>query len=138
MKQRAAAKSDTGRASATLSSSGLLQRKCGCGKYNIGGGSCSECSRRQEQPQRNAAGHARDEGAVPDSVHEVLSAPGRPLDVATRSFMESRIGHDFSRVKVHTDMRAAESAQAVGALAYTVGRDVVFGAGQYAPGTTAG
>ena len=52
--------------------------------------------------------------------------------------MESRIGHDFSRVRVHTDSRAAESARAVGALAYTVGRDVVFGAGQYAPETRAG
>jgi hypothetical protein len=40
---------------------------------------------------------------------------------------------DFSRVRVHTDARAAESARAVSALAYTVGQDVVFGAGQYRP-----
>ncbi|MFL6211744.1 MAG: DUF4157 domain-containing protein [Pyrinomonadaceae bacterium] len=45
---------------------------------------------------------------------------------------------DFSRVRVHTDARAAESARAVNALAYAVGNDVVFGAGQYAPGTSAG
>jgi hypothetical protein len=50
------------------------------------------------------------------------------------AFMEPRFGHDFSDVRVHTDVRAAESAQAVNALAYTVGRQVVFGAGQYAPG----
>ncbi len=47
--------------------------------------------------------------------------------------MESRFGHDFSGVRVHTDGRAANSARAVNALAYTVGRDIVFGAGQYAP-----
>ncbi|MGH8559406.1 MAG: eCIS core domain-containing protein [Methylococcales bacterium] len=52
--------------------------------------------------------------------------------------MEPRFGHDFSRVRVHTDSRAAESALAVNALAYTVGRDVVFGTGQHAPHTRAG
>src|SRR6185369_18043496 len=53
-------------------------------------------------------------------------------------FFEPRFVHDFSRVRVHTDARAAESARAVNALAYTVGRDVVFGDGQYAPGTSGG
>jgi len=52
--------------------------------------------------------------------------------------MEPRFGHDFSNVRVHTDSKAAESAGAVDALAYTVGRDVVFGAGQYMPGTREG
>jgi hypothetical protein len=52
--------------------------------------------------------------------------------------MESRLGHDFSRVRVHTDAQAAESATAVNSLAYTVGRNVVFGAGQYRPDTAAG
>jgi peptidoglycan hydrolase-like protein with peptidoglycan-binding domain len=52
--------------------------------------------------------------------------------------MEPRFGHDFSAVQVHADARAARSAAAVNALAYTVGRDVVFGAGQYAPGSGAG
>ncbi len=52
--------------------------------------------------------------------------------------MEPRFGHDFSQVRVHADSRAAASAQAVGALAYTVGQNVVFGAGQYEPGTTEG
>jgi Domain of unknown function (DUF4157) len=75
---------------------------------------------------------------VPPLVGEVLSASGQPLDQSTRTFMESRFAHDFSRVQVHTDAKAAESAQAVQARAYTVGRDVVFGAGQYAPGTLAG
>jgi len=52
--------------------------------------------------------------------------------------MERRIGHDFSRVRIHTGEAAAGSARAVDALAYTVGSDVVFGAGQYAPETPAG
>jgi hypothetical protein len=52
--------------------------------------------------------------------------------------MESRFGHDFSQVRVHTDARAGASAKAVNALAYTVGRDIVFAAGQYAPGTVSG
>ena len=53
-------------------------------------------------------------------------------------FFSSRFGHDFAHVRVHADAGAAESARSVHALAYTVGSDVVFGAGQYAPGTRAG
>jgi predicted secreted Zn-dependent protease len=76
--------------------------------------------------------------AVPPIVHQVLNSPGQPLDSATRAFMESHFGHDFSQVRVHTDAKAAESAQAVNALAYTLGRDVVFGTGRYVPATAAG
>ncbi len=75
---------------------------------------------------------------LPPIVHEVLLSPGQPLDVGTCAFIESRFGRDFSQVRVHTDARAAESAQAVNALAYTVGQNVVFGRGQYAPGTMEG
>lgn len=75
--------------------------------------------------------------AVPDSFTQSLG-PGRPLDAATRVFFEPRFGQDFSHVRVHTDARAAESARSVNALAYTVGRDVVFGEGHYAPGTSVG
>jgi hypothetical protein len=71
-------------------------------------------------------------------VSEVLSAPGRPLDAATRGFMEPRFGHDFSQVRVHTDAQAADAARAVNALAYTVDRDIVFGKGQYSPQTIDG
>lgn len=75
---------------------------------------------------------------IPPIVHTVLDSPGQPLDPQTRAFMESRFGYDFSQVRVHVDERATNSAQAVNALAYTVGRDVVFGIGQYAPGSSAG
>jgi hypothetical protein len=68
----------------------------------------------------------------------VLRSPGQPLDAETRAFMEPRFEHDFSAVRVHADPRASESARAVNALAYTVGRDVVFGRGQYNPASIAG
>jgi len=52
--------------------------------------------------------------------------------------MERRFGHDFCRVRVHTDTRAAESALALSARAYSVGSALVFKAGQYAPNTSEG
>jgi hypothetical protein len=71
-------------------------------------------------------------------VHETLRSPGRPLDADTRAYVEPYLGHDFSKVRIHADEKATASARAVNALAYTVGRDVVFGAGQYAPRTGEG
>jgi hypothetical protein len=78
------------------------------------------------------------QGTAPPIVHDVLGAPGQPLDHATRDFMEPRFGRDFRDVRVHTDSKSAESATVVNALAYTVGHDVVLGKGQYSPQTTAG
>ena len=71
-------------------------------------------------------------------VHDVLRSPGRPLEETTRASMESHFGRDFSHVRVHADAKAAESTRAVNALSYTVGRDVAFGMGHYAPDTAAG
>jgi uncharacterized protein DUF4157 len=71
-------------------------------------------------------------------VHDVLAASGQPLDSAAREFMEPRFGYDFSRVRVHTDAKAARSAESINALAYTVGRHIVFGEGRYAPASSAG
>ena len=79
-----------------------------------------------------------DSSEVPTGVQEASSAPGKALDRATRAFMEPRFGHDFSKVRVHDGTKAAESAQSVNALAYTVGNHVVFGEGQYAPYSSAG
>jgi outer membrane protein OmpA-like peptidoglycan-associated protein len=70
---------------------------------------------------------------VPASVDRVLAGSGKPLEPALRQDMEQRFGHDFSRVRVHTDALAVESAGAVNALAYTVGEHVVFGHNQLAP-----
>ena len=75
---------------------------------------------------------------VPPIVHQVLRSPGQPLDPTTRNSMEARFGRDLSQVRVHTDTRAGESAQAINARAYTAGRDIVFGTGHYAPKTGVG
>jgi hypothetical protein len=75
---------------------------------------------------------------IPPIVGNVLGSSGRPLDGPTRAALEPRFGYDFSHVRIHDDARASTSAQAVGARAYTVGSDVVFGGGQYEPGTDAG
>jgi len=96
----------------------------------------------QTEPSSTAAPpmrtRTRNDSTVPTIVDEVVRSPGKPLDSQTRAFMEPRAGHNFSKVRVHTDERAAESAEAVNALAYTVGNDVVFGRGQYSPKTPQG
>ncbi len=118
---------------------GLLQRKCACGGTPGPSGECEECrKKRQGTLQRVAVGKDLTDSVVPSIVQDVLRSPGQPLDTQTRAFMEPRFGYDFSRVRVHTDARAAESARAVNALAYTVGRNVVFSLGQYAPETRQG
>ena len=76
--------------------------------------------------------------SAPNLVRETLRSEGTPLDQGTRAFMEPRFGHDFGNVRVHDDSRAAESATAVGALAYTVGQHIVFASGQYAPANNTG
>src|SRR5262245_51053802 len=115
--------------------SGILQRKCACGQHAIAGGGCDGCSKKRLQ--RHVASQA-EPTEVPPIVHEVLSSPGQPLDASTRWFMEPRFEHDFSRVRVHTGSKAAESARAVNALAYNVGDHIVFGSGEYATDTARG
>ncbi|QBE67572.1 DUF4157 domain-containing protein [Pseudoduganella lutea] len=78
------------------------------------------------------------EPAAPASVDAVLRSPGQALDGPTRDFFGSGYGHDFSNVRVHADGAAAQSARQMDALAYTVGRDIVFDSGQLAPHTPAG
>jgi hypothetical protein len=75
---------------------------------------------------------------VPGIVHHVLQSPGQPLPAEARAFFEPRLGHDFSSVRVHADNIAAASARAMGAQAYTVGRDLAFAEGRYAPDGSAG
>ena len=104
-----------------------LQRKCECG----GSGECEECKKKGTL-QRRAADSAAPSTA-PSIVHEVLRTPGQPLDAPARAFFEPRLGHDFSRIRIHADSRAAESARAVNAFAFTVDNHVVMGAGMFAP-----
>src|SRR5438067_426771 len=118
---------------------GNLQGKCSCGGAPGPSGECEECRKKRLQSKaRNPELGTRNDCVVPPIVHEVLRSPGQPLDAATRSVMEPRFGHDFSGVRVHTDTKAAESARAVNALAYTVGEDVVFGPDGFRPDTSAG
>ena len=131
----------------TLSESGpAIRRKCSCG------GTCDTCKadkadeeqgKLQRKPalsriSRLGSSASRPGTTAPAIVHEVLRSPGQPLDAATRDFMEPRFGQDFSTVRVHTATIAAQSAEAVDARAFTAGRDLVFGCGQYAPSTREG
>jgi hypothetical protein len=115
-----------------------INRACDCG------GGCAECqtggaSQTRDQLQLQRV-QASDTGktAPPSLVDEVLGSPGQPLDDGTRRFMESRLQHDFARVRVHTDEQATRSAQELGALAYTVGPHVVFQKGRFNPGSRDG
>jgi hypothetical protein len=89
--------------------------------------------------QRAAGATVQEEGAEGPSVHDVVGrGGGQPLDDTTRVDMETSLGHDFSDVRVHTDSTADASAKGIGANAYTVGNEVVFGAGHFAPGSSSG
>lgn len=77
-------------------------------------------------------------GAVQAGVTQATSGAGRPMDRPLRQQMEARFGRDFSQVRLHTGAAAVASAASLGAQAYTVGRDIVFGAGQLAPHTAEG
>jgi len=113
-----------------------LQRACACG------GSCAACQRTSSQEtapriQRRVA----DGGAAveaPPIIDAVLRSPGRPLDDATRAFMEPRFGRDLGHVRVHVDRHAEDASESVHARAFTVGRDIAFARGQYQPSTSAG
>lgn len=75
---------------------------------------------------------------APPVVHDALHSSGQSVDRSTQEFMESHFGHDLSQVRVHTDETAAEAARALHANAFTVGRHIVFGEGQFAPDTSKG
>jgi len=101
---------------------------------------CAACEEEDGKTVRPKATGAVDTaaGEAPGVVHETLRSSGQPLDTASRAFFEPRFGRDFSGIRIHTDAQAAQSAQSISALAYATGPHIVFGAGQYAPGTDAG
>jgi hypothetical protein len=115
----------------------LVQRMCACGGTPGPDGECVACKAKRLGIQRRATG-ASGPALAPPIVHAALSGPGQPLDAGARAALEPRLGHDFGRVRVHADAMAAESARAVNAAAFTVGRQIVFAAGRYAPGTAEG
>ena len=101
--------------------------------------------RRQVEEEEEETLQAKE---IPSQIPEVtpnlearintIRGSGQPLPESTRAFFESRFGHDFSQVRVHTDTLAAESAREVNARAFTVGQNVVFGVREYSLGTTEG
>ncbi|MGH7391044.1 MAG: eCIS core domain-containing protein [Candidatus Rokuibacteriota bacterium] len=115
------------------------RKAAACAGCAGGGSTCSRCGAENARVLRRVGdpGGDRLDGFAPDNWLEALG-PGRPLDAAARAFFEPRFGHDFSHVRVHTDDRAAESARAVNALAYTAGHDIVFGRAQYASDASTG
>jgi hypothetical protein len=104
-------------------SAATVQRKCAA---------CEE----EENLHRSETGPGP--AVAPPIVHDVLSSPGKPLPAETRTFFEPRFDHEFDRVRIHTDRAAAESAAAVQSVAFTAGKNIVFGSGQFAPGTHQG
>lgn len=114
-----------------------IEGGCACGggcSCQSGNGEKGNLSLQTKHVGSNDAGQI----AAPPIVHEVLASPGQALDSSTRAFFEPRFGHDFSRVRVHTDAAAEQSTRDVNAFAYTVGHDIVFGAGEFLPGTLVG
>ena len=100
---------------------GLLQRKCACGGTPGLTGECEECRKKRLQRKiGNPASEMRNDSSVPPIVHEVIRSGGEPLDPKTREFMQARFGYDFGHVRVHTDVRATQSARAVNALTHVV------------------
>src|SRR5205807_1440491 len=115
------------------------QRKCSCG------GSCASCSVAKEEKlqiaRREPSASATSAGAAGGAVNSSAvpaDSPGHALDAGTRAFMESRFGADFAPVRVHTDSRAAGSATALSADAYTTGNHIYFAEGRYDPASHGG
>jgi hypothetical protein len=108
----------------------VLQRKCP---------KCDEDDKKVLQTKKSSGNSPLALGPdVQPIVQDVLSSSGKPLDSATKAFFEPRFGHDFSMVRVHTDAKAEEAARAINANAFTIGKDVVLGAKEYATDSAEG
>jgi hypothetical protein len=110
---------------------GHINRKCSACKMKKEKGEEEESLDITRKPSAGTGFEVNNE--VTNEISNVVSSGGSSLDNETKELMESRFGYDFSRVRVYADKQAAESAEAMNALAYTVGRDIVFGTSQYAP-----
>lgn len=108
-----------------------LQRLCSTGRG---------LRRKEEESQRTSEAPDQFAEITPEieAQIEALRGTGQPLSESARAFFEPRLGHDFGGVRVHTDARAASTSRALRAQAFTIERDIVFGAGQYAPETATG
>jgi hypothetical protein len=109
----------------------VLQRKCASCE-------CESCRKKKQEAMQRKGNGPLPSQETPAAAREALRSPGQPLDGGTRRFMESRFQRDFSRVRVHANDAASRGAQAVNALAYTVGTDIVFASRHYQPETMDG
>lgn len=75
---------------------------------------------------------------IPPLINNVMNSDGQPLDRVTRSFFEPRLGYDLSSVRIFADPDARRSAESIQARAYTLGNNIVFGHGEYSPGSERG
>lgn len=88
--------------------------------------------------QRAALSSAMAPRTAPSILRDVLNSSGQQMDSATRAFFEPRFGFDLSRVRIHSDPLAAQSAESIQARAYTVGNNIVFGGGEHQPHSESG
>jgi Domain of unknown function (DUF4157)/Protein of unknown function (DUF1402) len=97
----------------------------------------TKISRRENPPVNSSTKFDIPNGSAIE-IDNTLSQSGSPLDSSTREFMESRFGYDFDDVKIHSDVQSSELADSINALACTIGENIMFGYGQYAPNSTDG
>jgi hypothetical protein len=120
-----------------------LMRKCDCGGAPDCDCDMGDDKKKKETDSPRSGLHRsalspQTPREAPPIVHETLRSPGHTLDPETQAFFEARFGQGLGHVRVHTDARASQSARAVNALAYTVGRDIVFAPGRFAPSANEG
>jgi outer membrane biosynthesis protein TonB len=114
-----------------------VRRKCAACEQ--AGHKCAACEEEDRVLQKKSIGaELTGGGEAPEFVHGALRTPGQPLDADSRAFFESRFRYDFGSVRVHTNQEAAQSAGEIGARAYTVGSDIVFGENQHATSSVEG
>jgi len=129
-----------------------LQRKCdGCGKELESKlqmkslehlqRKCTDCEKDEQQRLQTKTGSTKKPEigpAISNQIESISRSGGQPLSRSSLDFFEPRFGYDFSDVRIHSGHQAAESARSLGAQAYTVGNNVVFGSGKYAPDDSSG
>lgn len=99
---------------------------------------CAHCEEEEKKAQRKENGSEQVSALTHTENYVNTLSGGRTLDEKEKDFFGSRMGYDFSNVRLHTDSAAARSAQSINALAYTTGNDIVFNEGQYNPATDTG
>lgn len=104
-----------------------------CAACDAGGSICPKCQDEKIVQRKNIADQTSDINSSERVRLASLLGSGQPLPMSVRAFFEPRFGRDFSKVRVHNDSTAADSARAIKAKAFTAGHDVAFGAGEYAP-----